>query len=80
MSITLEERVTVLEHEIREMKLQKPQQKTNTTSWLDTVFGSFTNNPAYEEAMRLGQEYRESQKIESELTEPDTHSPDDLPA
>jgi hypothetical protein len=80
MSVTLEERVTVLEREIQEMKLQKTPQKPNTVSWLDTIFGSFADNPAYEEAMRLGKEYRESQKIEIELTESDTNSPDDLPA
>jgi hypothetical protein len=28
--------------------------------WLDDIYGAFANDPDFEEAMRLGREYRES--------------------
>ena len=30
--------------------------------WLETVCGAFANDPAFEEAMRLGREWRESHR------------------
>ena len=32
--------------------------------WLDQVFGSFADSEGFEEAVRLGREYRESQRME----------------
>jgi hypothetical protein len=32
----------------------------NSKSWTDEIVGAFANDPAFEEAMRLGREYRES--------------------
>jgi len=58
---TLKQRVAVLEHRFASlrrslrMELGLPAQ-----SWLDQVYGSFANDPIYEEAMRLGRQYRES--------------------
>ncbi len=36
---------------------------TSTTKpWWEKIAGIFSNNPAYDEAMQLGYEYRESQR------------------
>ena len=35
----------------------------NEISWWKQRIGMFADNPDYDEAMRLGQEYRESQKM-----------------
>lgn len=58
---TLEERVGALESELSELKRQLGQSKACTNApWWEQRFGAFANSPEYEEAMRLGREYRES--------------------
>ena len=32
--------------------------------WIDYVYGSFADSEGFEEAVRLGREYRESQRME----------------
>lgn len=51
----LESRVAVLEKQVAE--LVKATQKTSGKSWLDSA-GLFANDPVFEEAMRLGRDYR----------------------
>jgi hypothetical protein len=63
MSIqSLEDRMTALEAEViclkREMATQKPQREA---PWWERRFGAFKDDPLYDEAMRLGAEYRKSQ-------------------
>ena len=36
------------------------------TPWWEKIVGSFANDPAYEEAMQLGSQYRESQELKSD--------------
>ena len=36
--------------------------KQDDRPWPEKIFGTFANDPDYEEAMRLGREYRESTK------------------
>lgn len=59
---TMEERVNVLEQEVAGLKatlgLSKPAEK----DWESTV-GMFQNDSLFEEAMKLGREYRESQPM-----------------
>ena len=58
---SLEERVAELE-----TKMERLQQKHNTTDsqdnrpWWEQIRGTFKDDPDYDEAMRLGREYRES--------------------
>lgn len=58
----LEERVAILEAEVARLKNQIEHQTESTTPWWKKVSGTFKDNPAFEEAMRLGREYRESQR------------------
>ena len=58
---SLEERAAELE-----AKLEKLQQKhgvaapSDTRPWWEQIRGTFKDDPAYDEAMRLGREYREA--------------------
>ena len=56
-TMKLEKRVAALEAEVARLK-QKLE--GNSKSWTDEITGIFANDPAFEEAMRLGREYRES--------------------
>lgn len=40
---------------------RRPQKR-----WWREIAGTFANNPDFEEAMRLGREYRESQKADAQ--------------
>jgi hypothetical protein len=58
---SLEERVEALESELAELKRQLGQGKACTdVPWWERIYGTFADSPDYEEAMRLGREYRES--------------------
>lgn len=58
----LEERVAILEAEVARLKNQVEHQTESATPWWKKVSGTFKDNPAFDEAMRLGREYRESQR------------------
>ena len=55
---TLNERVTELESELASLKQRLPLEPAGWRS----IVGVFADDPAFEEAMRLGREYRESQR------------------
>ncbi len=57
---TLELRVSALEAEITRVKEQLARTAPAQGDWLDEIFGVLDHDPIYEEAMRLGREYRES--------------------
>jgi hypothetical protein len=59
-SAPLEDRVTALEREVARLKARVEGTGQTTEDWLDKMWGSFANDPAFEEAMRLGREWRES--------------------
>jgi hypothetical protein len=59
---SLEDRVRALENEMALLKARLEPMKRTSADWLDKIYGSFANDPIYEEAMRLGREYRESQR------------------
>lgn len=65
MSHTLEKRVKELENRVAELAAQ-PIRSNRKKDWRRTV-GLFRNDPDFEEAVRLGREYRERQTHEKEI-------------
>lgn len=58
---TLEERVTAVEQELAQLKqLLQSETTPATIPWWDKIAGTFAKSEHYDEAMRLGREYRES--------------------
>jgi hypothetical protein len=59
-STQLEERVAMLETELALLKQQLPDLFQKEVPWWEKVAGSFENDPTFDEAVRLGQEWRKS--------------------
>ena len=58
---SVEERLTTVEKELVQIKQQLATDKPETPlPWWEQIFGTFANSEAYDDAMRLGREYRES--------------------
>ena len=55
----LEERITYLEAEVAQLK-NEVKSNSSAKPWWEQLAGTFADNPAYDEAMRLGREYRDS--------------------
>lgn len=53
-------RVTALEAEMARIKEQLAKRAAPKKDWLDDWYGAFSNDPIYDEVVRLGREYRES--------------------
>jgi hypothetical protein len=62
----IEARLIALETGVARLKAQ--QQTSPETPWWDEILGSFANDPAYDEAMQLGRQYRESLRPHTEST------------
>jgi hypothetical protein len=56
----LERRVDVLEEQVARLKLELEEIRGPQVPWWQEIAGSFANDPAFDEAMRLGREWRES--------------------
>jgi hypothetical protein len=56
----LEKRVRALEGELAKLKEHLATSLAAPLPWYRQIYGSFANDPAHKEAMRLGREYRES--------------------
>jgi hypothetical protein len=56
----LKERVAALEVDVAELKAKVEAQSSSGKPWWQEIRGAFANDPDFEEAMRLGREYRES--------------------
>jgi hypothetical protein len=65
MSQTLEERVQELEKKVAELSTRPNVSSRKKNPW--RTFGIFQNDPDFEEAVRLGREYREQQTYEKEI-------------
>jgi hypothetical protein len=64
---SLEERLTALEAEVAQLKRQLNQQKEEScVPWWERISGAFANDPMFDEAMRLGREWREAQRMDYE--------------
>ena len=61
---TLEKRLTVVENELTQIKQQLAAEKPQVAParW-EKIFGSFADSEGFEEAARLGREYREAQVV-----------------
>jgi hypothetical protein len=57
----LEERLTLLEAEVDQLK-RKIDSNPADLPWWEKIAGTFAENSAYDEAMKLGREYRESDR------------------
>jgi hypothetical protein len=55
----LEERVAYLEAEVERLK-NKVESDVSSKPWWEQIIGAFADNPAYDQAMQLGHEYRDS--------------------
>jgi hypothetical protein len=62
---SLEQRVARLEAEIAELKLARPaDNRADVAAWRATM-GRFKDDPGYDEAMRLGAEWRRRENLKS---------------
>jgi hypothetical protein len=60
VNIELESRVTALEVKVAQLQRQLEAATPDDKPWWEHVVGAFADDPDFEEAMRLGREYRES--------------------
>lgn len=58
----LENRIAVLEKEVAFLKKKIEKDEEAKKPWWEQIAGKFANDPIYDEAMRLGREYRLSQR------------------
>jgi hypothetical protein len=64
---TLEERVTAVEQELAQLKQQlQAVAPTAPVPWWEKIAGTFADSEHYDEAMRLGRQYRESLRPKDE--------------
>lgn len=56
----IEDRVAMLESEVARLRGRMESAERFGKPWWQQIAGTFTNDPIYEEAMRLGREYRAS--------------------
>ena len=62
---SVEERLSTLETEVAQIKKVLPENAAAArTPWWEEIRGLFKDDPHYEEAMRLGREWRAAQKPE----------------
>ncbi|MHC5933748.1 hypothetical protein [Nostoc sp.] len=59
----IEARLAILETEVARLKQQLP---VSPIPWWQIILGTFANDPAYDEAMQLGQQYRQSLRPDSD--------------
>lgn len=70
MSEAVEERITTLETRLDQLqrlldeRLPQPQSSQKEKKGWQAIVGTFADDPLYEEAMRLGKEWRESARDE----------------
>jgi hypothetical protein len=58
----IEKRLEILEAEVALLKSKAEKKEENIKPWYEKIAGKFADDPIYDEAMRLGREYRLAQK------------------
>jgi hypothetical protein len=66
--IKLESRVAILEEKVIQLQRKLEAVAPEAKPWWQNIVGAFADDPAFEEAMRLGREYRESLRPRKRLT------------
>ena len=64
-TVPLKHRVEALEAEVARLKTKLENGPASPRPWWEQVWGSFAGDPAFQEAMRLGRQYREAQRPKS---------------
>ncbi|MBO3458586.1 hypothetical protein G7B40_006435 [Aetokthonos hydrillicola Thurmond2011] len=64
--LQIEQRLSNLEAEVSQIKQALLNSAIPTKPWWEDITGIFADDPAFEEAMALGREYRQSSGIEAE--------------
>jgi hypothetical protein len=59
ISAQLEQRVAALEAAVAKLQRQL-EEREPSKPWWEQIAGTFENDPIYDHAMRLGQQYRQS--------------------
>ena len=74
-SVELEQRVAALEAEVASLKARfETPTAAKELPWWERIAGSFEGDPLYEEAMRLGREWRESFRPKSARRKKQPHA------
>ncbi len=63
-SLTLEQRVEIIERELDILKAQLP--KNHQKPWWQKIAGVFENDPAFDEIVSLGQAIREQERRDAQ--------------
>ena len=66
-TVSLEGRVAALEAEVPRLKEEQTISSGSGYPWWEAIRGTCRDDPIYDEAMRLGREWRESQRSEEEM-------------
>jgi hypothetical protein len=61
MSRKIDQRVTALEGEVERLKTMLSGEHAGSP-WWEQISGVFANDPAFEKAMKLGRQFRQSQR------------------
>jgi hypothetical protein len=62
-ALSIEERVAALEAEIVQLKQQVKNRAIPETPWWEKIAGTFAQDPVYDEAIKLGRQYRRSLRL-----------------
>jgi hypothetical protein len=66
---TLEHRVTTLERELSDLKSHVTE-KAPSALWWYRIAGTFSDDPTFEKAMKLGRQYRQQKRMKEKNGRP----------
>ena len=67
MATSIEDRVRALESEVAQLKRRLERSPSPTDPWWKEVTGAFAGDPAFQEAARLGRQWRERENAKSRI-------------